>query len=327
MSTESPRPPARAFAHSGGQQRWMRDAALLLLVLMGTILLLGNAGVGGADTNRATYLRGGVAAELSLFPTDKLGGAQHLVMVAGHAVVDFRSGYATQATALRKDAAWVLEDYQRNRGVPGALLWHIQRGVEETAADPKALLVFSGGQTRPAAAPASEALSYWLAAEAHGWWGHPEVRNRALLEEYARDSFENLLFAVARFREASGSFPHRFTVVSYAFKRSRFASQHAAALRIPEAAFNFVSEPPSALARFDLEAARAGEQRSAAGPFSVDPYGCDSTTLRDKRAARNPFARHDAYAQSAPEISALLSWCGPRIFPGELPWALEAAGA
>lgn len=38
------------------------------------------------------------------------------------------------------------------------------------------------------------------------------VRGRALTEEHARDSFENLLFSVCRFRELTGTYPHNITV-------------------------------------------------------------------------------------------------------------------
>lgn len=69
--------------------------------------------------------------------------------------------------------------------IPGqaqTFLDHIRIGIETAAADPNALLLFSGGQTRQAAGPRSEGLSYWMVAEAAGWFGHPEVRSRAFTE-------------------------------------------------------------------------------------------------------------------------------------------------
>lgn len=45
--------------------------------------------------------------------------------------------------------------------------------------------------------------------------GKDEVRSRALTEEHARDSFENLLFSVCRFRELTGSYPHNITVKAF----------------------------------------------------------------------------------------------------------------
>ena len=105
--------------------------------------------------------------------------------------------------------------------------------IEIAAADNSSMLVFSGGETRVAAGPRSEAASHWEAADALGWFGTPHVRERSLLEPHARDSLENLLFAICRFREASGRYPSRVTVVSFAFKRRRFVELHRAALRLP----------------------------------------------------------------------------------------------
>lgn len=79
-----------------------------------------------------------------------------------------------------------------------SFLDHIRIGIEEAAEDPLALLLFSGGQTRLAAGPRSEGLSYWVVAEAGGWFNHTEVRGRAFTEEHARDSFENMLFGMCR---------------------------------------------------------------------------------------------------------------------------------
>lgn len=84
-------------------------------------------------------------------------------------------------------------------GEAQSFLDHIELGVATAAKDPAALLLFSGGQTRRAAGPRSEGLSYWVVAEAAGWFGkRAEVRNRTFTEEHARDSFENLLFGLCR---------------------------------------------------------------------------------------------------------------------------------
>ena len=40
------------------------------------------------------------------------------------------------------------------------------------------------------------------------------VRQRTLTEEHARDSFENLLFSICRFRELTGVYPRNITVRS-----------------------------------------------------------------------------------------------------------------
>jgi hypothetical protein len=48
-----------------------------------------------------------------------------------------------------------------------------------------------------------------------------QVRARTAAETFARDSFENLLFSIARFREITGSYPKQITVVGYDFKKQR----------------------------------------------------------------------------------------------------------
>lgn len=69
--------------------------------------------------------------------------------------------------------------------VPGqahSFIEHIQAGVIQAEQDETSLLLFSGGQTRRAAGPRSEAEGYWLVADAAGWWGHAQVKDRAFTE-------------------------------------------------------------------------------------------------------------------------------------------------
>lgn len=69
--------------------------------------------------------------------------------------------------------------------VPGqahSFIEHIQEGIAQAEADAAALVLFSGGQTRKAAGPRSEAEGYWLVAEAASWWGHISIRDRAFTE-------------------------------------------------------------------------------------------------------------------------------------------------
>ena len=130
-------------------------------------------------------------------PEQRWENLDKLILVAGHAVYVGRN----QRRAFG-DKSWVLRDFQK--GEPPCYVEHIRLGVELAASDAKSLLVFSGGQTRLEAGPKSEGQSYWLLAEQFGWWQKADVQNRATVEEFARDSFENLLFGIARFRECTG---------------------------------------------------------------------------------------------------------------------------
>lgn len=147
------------------------------------------------------------------------------------------------------------------------------------------------GQTRPAAGPRSEGASYWMIAEAllQDEKESKELLSRMVVEEYARDSLENVLFALCRFAEMAGNYPDKVTIVGFEFKRQRFLEQHLPALRFPADRINYVGiDPP-----FDPTGAAdriAGELANSKGPFEQDPYGCRDP-LRQKKLDRNPFRR------------------------------------
>ncbi|HYO64006.1 MAG TPA: hypothetical protein VER08_10280 [Pyrinomonadaceae bacterium] len=231
---------------------------------------------------------------------------ENLVLVACHAVYK-----ADDFARPEDDASWQLEAFQK--GEPPFYVGHARRGVELAAEDGAALLVFSGGQTRREAGPRSEAGGYFRLAEHFGWWG-TSVAPRAATEEFARDSFENLLFGLCRFYERAGRAPRRVTVVSWAFKQERFGL-HRVALRFPESRFRFVGAGDPV----DVNAAREAERRNALEPFRRDPYGA-RPPLSEKREARDPFKRRPPYAATCPPLAPLLGHRGPRLFDGELPW-------
>lgn len=70
------------------------------------------------------------------------------------------------------------------------------------------------------------------------------MRFRSGTEDFARDSFENLLFSVARFRELAGRLPERIVVVSFGFKAYRFTELHRTAMRFPSERFYFAGLDP-----------------------------------------------------------------------------------
>jgi len=260
------------------------------------------------------------------FDASKLQHLDHLVSVVGHAVLDPHA--ESLESADQRESVWHLMDYQRNQNLPQVLVSHIQRGVQEAADDPQALLVFSGGQTRPEAGPHDEASSYLSVAEHFDWWGHTSdvedtrlsVAQRAVTEDFATDSFQNLLFSICRFKEVVGKYPVRITVVGFDFKRDRFASLHRAAIRFPHQNFNYIGINPSPPTLFDLEQAEIGEKRNSVVLFQADQYGCSSPQLLAKRLARNPFQRTNAYPLSCPDLRGLLEWCKTELYPFPLPW-------
>lgn len=228
-------------------------------------------------------------------------GLRNLVLVPGHAIPH-------RFDNLESDEAWYLKSFQAGEG--RFYVEHVRAGVALASEDPRALLIFAGGQTDSAAGPRSEAQGYWLIAEQIGWSG---VRDRATTEEFSLDSMLNLLHGVCRFRECTGIYPDRITVAGWAFKQPRF-DLHREALRFPVARYRYVgvNDPPSLAANIEFERRRLED-------FRHDPYGV-SESLASKRAARNPFQRHHGYLQSCPELAPLLQHRGPALFPGPTPW-------
>lgn len=319
-------------------------AGLLAILLLGAVAVVRTTTTTTRHASASASASSATApAAAATFPAPHL---ENLVLVAGHAVytgVDFH-------LATREDS-WFLEPYQQVEGEAQSFVDHVRMGAELAARDPSALLLFSGGQTRAAAGPRSEGLSYWVVAEAAGWFaqevgaaareaeaargGGEEaqraaqagavagVRARAFTEEHARDSFENLLFGLCRFYEVTGRYPKRVTVVSYTLKERRFKEVHRAALRFPEARFAFVGSPvpPAAVG------ADAGEARTVAA-FVKDPYGCDPRgELAAKRARRDPFAVGPPHPSRCPAMAELLRFCGPGQFAGAVPWEGEGEAA
>lgn len=102
------------------------------------------------------------------------------------------------------------------------------------------------GQTR-ATSTSTEAGSYMRLALTAGLvpsLSSPDSRLRPVLrattEDYASDSFQNLLYSIARFHEYTGRYPSHITVVGYEFKRRRFTELHRAALRWPRERFEYI---------------------------------------------------------------------------------------
>ncbi|KAI7748162.1 hypothetical protein M8C21_002272 [Ambrosia artemisiifolia] len=143
-----------------------------------------------------------------------------------------------------------------------------------------------------------------------------KVRWKALTEEHARDSFENLLFSVCRFRELTGSYPQNITVVGYDFKKERFVNLHRSAIRFPESQFFYLGTPAAASSR---EAALKGEALVRT-QFEHDPYACLGS-LRRKKIGRDPFHRSIPYPNGCPEIEGLFRYCKASLYTGSLPWA------
>lgn len=261
--------------------------------------------------------------EATIERTGEIAGLTHLIMVAGHAIWK-----GADPEKREEDDEWVLTPIQKGGSVR-TFYKHIEAGVKEVLADPHSLLIFSGGQTRPDTPPSTESQSYLrLATASHLLPAAPEFM-RATTEEFALDSYTNLLFSYARFKEVTGRWPEKVTVVGFEMKRARFEQLHRVAMKIPEEDFRYIGIDDEG----DTTASYEGEKTYGYQPFSEDLYGC-FPPLSIKRISRNPFSRYHPYYTSSPELAGLMDWCPVHkahaqgvekgIYPGKVPW--EAPG-
>lgn len=315
-------------------------ASLATCLFLVHLALAASSTNGGGGTLVGTFRLRGRANVHQWVPPEALpfnhqmaaSNARHLVVVAGHSVI--MAGNLEDAET--DENVWYLLDYQVGKGLPQAIVSHIRTGIEAASIDPEALLIFSGGETRGQTGPVNEGVSYFRVADALDLWsgggGQPNqkqqdgtasnVRARTTTEEFATDSFENLMFSVCRFREITGRYPDKITMVSFTFKQRRFEEMHSHALRWPIDRFAYLGVDPPPSTGFDLQESQKGELENAARPFETDPYGCHTPVLQQKRRDRNPFSRTPPYPLTCPDMSELLSWCGPELIDqSNVPWS------
>lgn len=227
---------------------------------------------------------------MNIIPASK---NSHLIIVAGHAA--FKDTIRDCPGNPERDEHWVLQPFQK--GEPPYYIEHIQKGVELLRQDHSSLLMFSGSLTRKAAGHWSEAASYKAVAEHFGYWSDSaqQLKERVTLEEYARDSFQNLEYGMYRFYQLYQAYPRRVSVVGWRFKAARF-ELHRRTLGIPEESFTYVGVNDPA----DLKGAKKGEDL-AVSQFRTDPFG-EQPPLANKRLERNPFNEQSPY-DSLPPIS------------------------
>lgn len=233
----------------------------------------------------------------------------HAIILAGHAV--FRSGPFCPPESVASDVNWTLLSFQR--GEPKFYLDHIRFAIHAAGSDKRALLIFSGGRTRRDAGPVSEARGYYNAALSLGLLER-DIAARVVLEEYARDSYDNCLFGIARFAQSTGRLPAFVTMVSWEFKERRFLA-HMTALNFPRDRFFFLGVGTPA----DLDSALAGEAKTLE-QFSSDASGYGAI-LGPKKQTRNPFGERHGYEQDVPCMAKVLSYRGEKRLDASIcPW-------
>lgn len=236
------------------------------------------------------------------------------IVVCGHAL--YHGGPKLNPAHLAtSDEHWSLQSFQTGEGK--YFVSHIESAVRLAAEATDSLLIFSGGQTR-FPHRLSEAQGYHDIASVFDFWGIDDVRSRVTTEEFARDSFDNILFSIARFTECVGTLPERLTVVSWGFKEER-CRYHSSCIHWPQSKYQFVGVGTPE----NLKQAEESEQRTLE-QFRKDPagYGCGGGALGSKKNARDPYRRQHGYSTSCPDLAIILTWRGQTtLSESDIPWS------
>lgn len=259
----------------------------------------------------------------------------HLIIVPCHSIWNQFSNNCKGDNLGHLPEQWFLAPFQLEGNDHLAFIKHGLQAIRTMAKDPsnKSVVIFSGSQTKTPAGCISEAQSYfflmWRLLERV--YSNPDsfpkefpqeilaylIDIKSILflrqislqdlftslittEEYALDSFENLLFSLYRFREYTGEFAEKITIVGFGFKEKRFLELHAKAIDFPKDKIRYVAIDPkpegydSKKLKAYFDELESLEQRNALELFATDWYGT-RRALRVKKKTRNPFKRVNGY--------------------------------
>lgn len=227
---------------------------------------------------------------------------------------------------------WTLADFQHDGQDHLCFREHIQRVVSVLENDSLSYLIISGGQTKRECGPVSELYSYYHLAQCMRQCDD-SLFDRITTEEFARDSFENVLFLICRFFEVHGYYPSQVCVVGFEFKRKRFLDLHLkSGLRFDPSNMEYIGNDLKPIDMSDREKdlyyanLATSEEKHAFEPFSRDLYGL-TPPLSTKRQMRNPFSRFHGYASSNPALhdfilalAGSLQQAAIEALPEKMPW-------
>lgn len=198
---------------------------------------------------------------------------------------------------------WLIEPFQKDE--TSTFVKHIAAGIQQLLLDKSAILVFSGGSTKPSRTQVSEAVSYNTYARRYKMLEDNDLLTRTFMEADATDSFQNVLFSLLRFPQFVQHYyqsfhvgqiplsfasqplcPRKLIVISHEFKRARFQQLHLPAIRYPATTtrFEFIGiDPP--FSGDKMQEIREGDAARGYGAWMNDLYG-NGEVLAEKRVSR-----------------------------------------
>lgn len=221
---------------------------------------------------------------------------------------------------------WILESFQIESDDQISFLKHLELSLLELHENiGNSALVISGGFTKKQIKK-SESSSYLELAEKVGFLKSPYFKKGAniLLDEYARDSYENILYSICTFYNRFNKFPQKITIIGFGFKRERFLSSHLVTLgyySVPSINDNnikidnlpdtkhvkYINSGPfldniketmtdSQFEQYQtkfFDSLYENEKKNALDLFIENPFGSKNSLLHDKKLKRDPWNTHN----------------------------------
>ena len=228
----------------------------------------------------------------------------HLIILCCHAIYIPKTHRSTLPPETLLEANWLIATFQTSES--STFTTHLKTSLDLLSQDAMSHLVISGSKTRPEI-NLSEAASYLaLALENHFWREHDDVesttqandtlRRRITLEEKALDSFSNIINSVISFWRMTSCWPEKISIISHAFKESRFLLHHCPTLQLPSSMITYIGIDPDYMnpSSVDHDARRTEEVRKWEDGRGLRAWKSDEwgrgVILRTKRAERNHWA-------------------------------------
>lgn len=196
---------------------------------------------------------------------------------------------------------WILASFQKQSNDQISFLHHIYKAFSLLEKQQGSILVITGGYTKEAVKK-SESGSYLEVAKARGIV-HDD--SSIFLEEYARDSYENVLYSLCLYRRKMGYWPDHVTVVGFEFKRYRFMQQHLKVLEYPASMTEYVGIGPfynGPDKQQFFQRLSMLEKKNAVDLFRENPFGTRGSPLYEKKKQRDPYHRLINYENPAENV-------------------------
>lgn len=157
---------------------------------------------------------------------------------------------------------------------------------------------------------------------------YTSLEKRIQTEDFATDSYQNLLFSILLFRKQTFRYPHHITIVSHAFKRARFLNIHCQSIGWPLERVSYVGiNPPEEIT---AEGELIENEAKAVAAWREDLYGTRQE-LASKRLKRgwDPLQVEELLLLHGGDsveksVCDLLKYDGgtdgQTLFPEALPW-------